>query len=389
MRSGTHAAARPARRWPGFAALCAFAVLLGPSGGAAAEPGLFDETAEIAVVLEFPVRGMLRERDARELMPATLHYQAAGGAKVSLPVKVRSRGHTRLRLCEFPPIRLEFDEAQAAGTVFAGQRNLKLVTQCKADRKYRDYVRLEQRIYEAYGLLTPVAFRTRSLAVTFVDSAERMTPLSGPAFLIEDDGDMAKRNGLRKRKVPSLTAADVDPAQVAVLELFQFMIGNTDWSVHLPMDGKDECCHNIEVLGPRQGERPFTLVPFDFDQTGMVDAEYAAVTPGIGVRRVRQRIYRGLCSRNAEVPAAIQRFQELRPRIEQAFQGRGLGDFATRRAASYLGSFFEILSDPAQVQERIYGYCRPDPVMTSAAGDAGAGGAMPPSAAGSSLARLP
>ncbi len=386
MRDRRHSAAPRSRRWPGSAALCACALLLVPTGGAAAEAGLFDQAAEIAVVLEFPVRRMLRERDARTPMPATLHYHDAEGRQVSLPLQVRSRGHTRLRLCDFPPIRLEFDKAQTAGSVFAGERGLKLVTQCKADRKYRDYVRLEQRIYEAYALLTPVAFRTRTLAVTFVDSAERMTPISGPAFLIEDDSAVAKRNGLRKRRVPSLTPADVDPGQVALLELFQFMIGNTDWSVHLPMDGTDECCHNIRVLGPRKEEGVFTLVPFDFDQSGMVDAEYAAVSPGIGVRRVRQRIYRGLCSRNAEVPAAIERFRESRPQIEQAFQGRGLGDFAARRAASYLGSFYEILSDPKQVQERIYGYCRPDPVMTSAPAT---GGAMLPSAAGSSLARLP
>jgi hypothetical protein len=364
----------------------ACALLALPLTGETAEPGLFDDMAEIKVVLEFPVRRMLRERDAREPMPATLHYHDADGRQVSLPLQVRSRGHTRLRLCELPPIRLEFDRARTAGTVFAGEKNLKLVTQCKADRRYRDYVRLEQRIYEAYGLLTPVAFRTRAVAVTFVDSTERMTPIAGPAFLIEDDSDVAKRNGLRKRQVPALTPADVDPAQVALLELFQFMIGNTDWSVHLPMDGTDECCHNIEVLGPRQGEGRFTLVPYDFDQSGMVDAEYAAVSPGVGVRRVRQRIYRGLCSRNAAIPAAIQRFQDLRPQVEHAFQGRGLGDFAERRAAGYLGSFYEILSDPAQVQERIYGYCRPDPVTTSAPA---AGGARLPSAAGSSLARLP
>jgi hypothetical protein len=380
------AAALPAWLRRGAASVAAGALLALPAAGGSAETGLFDDTADIKVVLEFPVRRLLRERDARELLPATLHYHDADGRQVSLPLQVRSRGHTRLRLCDLPPIRLEFDRAQTAGTVFAGQKNLKLVTQCKADRKYRDYVRLEQRIYEAYGLLTPVAFRTRALAVTFVDSAERMTPLAGPAFLIEDDGELAKRNGLGKRRVPGLTPADVDPGQAALLELFQFMIGNTDWSVHLPMDGTDECCHNILVLGPRQGEGRFTLVPYDFDQSGMVDAEYAAVSPGVGVRRVRQRIYRGLCSRNAEVPAAIRRFQELRPRIEATFQGRGLGDFSERRAASYLRSFYDILSDPAQVQERIYAYCRPDPVITSAPA---AGGATAPSTSDSSLARLP
>lgn len=357
------------------------AVLLGslllalqPAGDSRASP-LFEDSAEMAVVIEFPVRRLIREKEARQDFPATLYYQGADGRKLSMPLKVRARGRTRLALCDLPPLRLEFDPAHTAGTPFAGQKRLKLVTSCKADRRYRDYVRLEQRIYEAYALFTPLSFRTRSLAATYVDPTERMTPVTGPAFLLEDVDDLAKRVGMRELSTPAVRPSEVDPAPTNLLELFQFMIGNTDWSVHLPTDGETECCHNGRVLGPRDGSGKRVIVPFDFDNAGIIDAEYAAVNPVVGVRRVRQRIYRGLCSRNEQVPASIERFQALRPRIEALFQGDGLGEWASRRALSYVEGFYEIIDDPAAVKEKIYGYCRPDPEVASPADATGAAAA--------------
>ncbi len=372
-------------RAPWVAAACV--LLLCVPTGAARAAGLFDEQAEIAVTLEFPMRELLRGRMARERLPAKLGYLRPDGTRATLPLTVRARGHTRLKVCEFPPLRLEFDPAQAAGTPFAGQRGLKLVAACKNERRYRDYVRLEQAIYRAWALLSPVAFRTRSLAVTYVDTEDAYFPVQSPAFLIEDIDDVAARNGLVKRRVPALGPGDVDPAQVTLLELFQYMIGNTDWSVHLPTDGDEDCCHNGRVLGPKGGGGPYVVVPFDFDQAGLVDAEYAAVTPGLGIRRVRQRVYRGLCSHNQQLPAAIRRFQELQPRIVAQFEAEGLGHWASRRAVGYLGRFFEVLASPVDLQERVYGACRPDPEMASA----GATAADPATAASgnSSFSRLP
>lgn len=382
------------RRRIACAWVAAALVLSAGAASANAAPGaaaglLFDEPADLTVVLEFPVRRLVRDKEAREELAGTLHLHGADGRKLALPVKVRSRGNTRLAMCDFPPLRLEFDPATTAGTPFAGQKRLKLVTQCRAHRRYADYVRLEQRIYRAYALLTPVSFRTRGLSVTYVDPTERMTPVSGPAFLIEDVDDLAKRVGLRERSVPFLGPADVDPAQVALLELFQFMIGNTDWSVHLPSDGDEECCHNARVVGPKGGDGKYTLVPYDFDQAGIIDAEYAAVSPGVGVRRVRQRMYRGLCSRNGQVPAAIKRFVALRAPMEESFRGGGIGDWASRRAVGYVEGFYEIIQDPARVDEKIYAYCRPDPEMTSAVTGAGPGPGDVASAADSSFGRLP
>ncbi|MBP6513778.1 MAG: hypothetical protein KA224_01265 [Steroidobacteraceae bacterium] len=369
------------------ALLWALPACASPGPGSHGSP-LFDEHTELAVVLKYPVRRMLRDPRAKEELAGMLHYQGPDGREASLSIKVRARGNTRLDLCDFPPLRLEFDPAQTAGTPFAGEKHLKLVTHCRPGNRYADYVRLEQRIYRAYGLITPASFKTRALAVTYVDSVERMVPVAAPAFLMEDGDDMAGRIGMREARMSVLNPADVDPVQTGLMELFQFMIGNTDWSAYAPKDGSKECCHNGHVLRPVRDGGKFVVVPFDFDYAGLIDAEYAAVSRAAGVRRVRQRIYRGLCAHNDQVPASIRRFQEVRPQLEALFEGGGIGKVASHRALVYVQEFYGIIGDATEVQRWIYDYCRPGPTGASAP-MAVAASADPASLTFSSLGRMP
>jgi len=345
-------------------ALAAAALLAMLAGGDARATGLFEETAVLPLVLEFPVQTLMRDKLEQNKLPATLHYAGPDGVTTSLPLEVRARGRTRLELCRLPPLRLDFKRSTVKGTLFEGQQQLKLVTHCQVrlgDKpRYRDYVLLEQRIYEAYRLITPLSFRTRMLSADYVDPGERMSKLDGPAFLIEDFDALAERVEMRKVRQPSLGHAEMDAAHLNLLELFHFMIGNTDWSAQLPSDGDQHCCHNGRVLGPTSGDGGLVNVPFDFDQSGLINTEYAAVNPAVNVRYVWQRIYRGYCLRNEHVPASIARLRELRPQIEALFQPGELSDWSSRRALRYLRDFYEILENPAEVQKRIYDVCRSD-----------------------------
>ena len=65
----------------------------------------------------------------------------------------------------------------------------------------------------------------------------------------------------------------------------------------------------MAVLGT-QSEKYNTLLPFDFDQAGLVDAPYAAPDEGLKIQRVTQRVCRGYCSHNHELSSAIGVFNE-------------------------------------------------------------------------------
>ena len=83
-------------------------------------------------------------------------------------------------------MRIDLKPKRAAQTLFQSRTELKLVTQCKASTRYRDYLLLEHKIYQAYNLVTPLSFRTRLLSVTYLDTDGEIREFTQPAFLIED-----------------------------------------------------------------------------------------------------------------------------------------------------------------------------------------------------------
>ena len=96
------------------------------------------------------------------------------------------------------------------------------------------------------------------------------------AFFTEREGAMAARNGWETLELPKLSPSQLEPNQLSVVEVFQYMVGNTDWSVLEGPTGT-ACCHNIQLIG--RADTPVIPVPYDFDATGVVDAPSAAPDP--------------------------------------------------------------------------------------------------------------
>ncbi len=86
------------------------------------------------------------------------------------------------------------------------------------------------------------------------------------------------------------------------MAIFNYMIGNTDWSV--PNQ------HNCKVLSDPNSARQNLglIVPYDFDYSGFVNASYAVPVEALGIESVRQRIYQGVCRDEATFMNALQEF---------------------------------------------------------------------------------
>jgi len=61
---------------------------------------------------------------------ATLSYKASEGSLVTVPIKARTRGIWRLKMCDFPPLRLNFSGETSKGTIFFNLDKPKLVSYC-------------------------------------------------------------------------------------------------------------------------------------------------------------------------------------------------------------------------------------------------------------------
>jgi hypothetical protein len=340
-----------------LSALLVLSFPLAAFGQTATAPSpLFEDDQPLRLTLEGPFRTLSRDRYERPELDGMLRYESDDGSIVTLDVQIRPRGNSRTDICAYPPLRLNLRRRQVEGTLFAGQNQLKLVTLCKNLAAYRDYLALEYELYRVFSLLSTVSYRVRWAEIDYVEAeSRRSSSRTMPGFLIETDTAVAARNGMEVWSVERFDIATLDPESTALLSLFQFMIGNTDWS---PITGPpgDRCCHNADSLRNSLGQA--VLAPYDFDQSGLIDADYSAPAEGLPIRSVRQRLYRGYCTLNSSLDGAIARLIAARGNIDALFAAADLRGGARSRALRYLEESYAIISDPEQRNQAIDSACR-------------------------------
>lgn len=341
-------------------------VLLAAAGLAAAAAGaqtstpdnlpLFQDDTALELTLEAPLRTLGRNTRSRREHDGLVRLTEPSGEIVTLDVEVRVRGNSRLAECDFPPLRLNFKRSQLEGTVFAGQNRLKLVTLCKRIDRYRDYLALEHDIYRLFNELTDVSFRVRRANVLYVSTdSRRAEEFSEPAFFIEEDWEVAARHGAEVIETDRLALSDLDPRHTNLLSLFQFAIGNTDWSAIRGPEG-DICCHNGKVIG--EPGMPAFVVPYDFDQSGLINTEYSSPSDILPIRRVTQRYYRGFCAFNSEIAAVRMQMLAKRAALESVLRESAASSAAAAEALEFFRESLAALEDDESFEEQIVGRCR-------------------------------
>ncbi len=319
---------------------------------------LFGADSPLELVIEGPFRQLTRDRHEKPELDGILRYTDAEGEEIVLDVGLSPRGNSRLDICGFPPFWLNLRRGQLPGTVFAGQNRIKLVTLCRESDSYRDYLVQEYQIYRAYNALTEHSFRVRWLTIEYVETeGRRPSSTTEGAFLIEEDWEVGERAGMEAVKVDSLRIAQLDYAGAALVSLFQYMIGSTDWS---PVAGPpgETCCHNTKLIGSENNDTGRLVLPYDFDQVGLINANYARPAAAVPIRSVTQRYYRGYCALNDELEAAVQLINERRTDVEAAFASLEVSDRARKRALSYLEESYERINNPRRFEREILNRCR-------------------------------
>ena len=278
----------------------------------------------------------------------------------SYAIHLSARGVSRRSpsACDFPPLRIEFMEPPGAASIFAGQKELKLATHCRGTSGFQNYNLLEFAAYRLLNILTPVSFRVRLAQIDYVEARTGSVRTHHLGFLVEDIAELAARNGLKEFKTDKIERAQLDPSAVARSDLFQYMIGNQDWSDRLPSSGR-KCCHNIKLLEPMSSSGGLVPVAYDFDSSGFVDAPYALPPEGVPIANVRIRNYRGLCQFNPQVTDAAHAILEKRSELLDSVSNTPfLADRSKESARHYLEAFFSEISDAEQLRRHILDKCR-------------------------------
>jgi hypothetical protein len=311
---------------------------------------LFRSDDILPVTLTADFRAVQRDRDPKSelLFPASITFAGNDGSAETVPVKIRTRGHSRRNAstCTFAPLQLEFEKAAVRGTVFDGHGPLKLGTHCR--RGSEDIILREHVLYKAFALLTSKSFRSRVAQVTYADSRTG-DRFEQPGLFLEDDDDVARRMEGRIVELQNATFPRVDRDTLATVMLFQYLVGNTDLSIMVQ--------HNIRLVQTQDTIRH--TVPFDWDYAGVVDAGYAVPAKSLGIADVRDRLYRGPCRTLQEWQPIFDRFRAVKARMMEQFDlVAGLSASYRREAKSYLESGFRVLDSPSLVKRELIDTCQ-------------------------------
>lgn len=297
---------------------------------------------------------LLKQRDSLELVKhgAVFSYTGDDGKPVDIPVRLRARGHFRrqARNCDFPPLWLEVKSAAAKKTVLAGLNKLKITTTCRPkSAEYEQYILQEYAVYRAYAALTDASFRTRLLRITYRDSAGKVAPVTTWAFFIEDVDDVAIK--LQSKQVTTTGARfdDLEPGPLSMVSMFEYFIGNTDWSI--------SGLHNLALL--QDSTARVTPVAFDFDWTGAVNARYAFPDKSLPIHSVTDRLYRGNCMTPDQLKSTIDRFRAKRADIDAIFTSLPqLAPDRVKEMRKFYDDFWKRTDDLRSLQKEIANDCQ-------------------------------
>ena len=319
---------------------------------------LFQDDSVIEIRITAPMKRLLGKRPDEEYLPGTLAYTEADGSVVQFDIGIRTRGNFRRqpRVCPFPPLRINIKKSQAKGTVFHKQDKLKLVAHCRDNsERYEQNVIKEYLAYRMLNTLTDVSYRVRLARVTYIDSEQKDDDRVGYGFFIEHKDRLSKRIDLPEISTSRISTSDLEGPYSDLTSLFQYLIGNTDFSPIAGAEGED-CCHNTTLFGNEGG--PIYSIPYDFDMSGLVNAPYAEPNPNFRIRSVTQRLYRGRCAYIDNLPTTLQLFQDNRDAIYGLIeQQEQLEDSSRKKVRKFVDRFYKVIDDPKKVHREIQSQC--------------------------------
>jgi hypothetical protein len=321
---------------------------------------LFASNEILEVTIRAPIEDLMRERPLDDDIDAQLIYNDAELGEVTLQIGVRTRGRYRhqKKVCRFSPLRLNFRKSETGNTLFANADKLKLVTHCNnRSSRYTQGLLREFIAYRIFNVMTDSSFRVRLLRVRYADTDEKakVKERINFAFLIEHRDQLAERIGARVINIEKTSVASLDGAHTNLGSVFQYLIGNTDFSPIRGASG-ERCCHNYVLLAFDNGRQ--LSVPYDLDMSGFVNSPYATPNPRFDLSNVRSRLYRGRCLNNEHLDDSLQLYRDREAAILRLVTDLEQLDSRTRKSVTrYIGDFYRTINDPRKVEARIRDRC--------------------------------
>lgn len=301
------------------------------------QPSIFEDFYQpgkiVEVSLQFDCKHFIHAKTTEEELPATMTYQRQNGESVTRTLSLTSRGKLRLDICGFPPIKLDFNKKELEKEGFSPEIDeVKVVTHCNNNKKAEQLVIKEFLTYQLYNIIEKYSYRVQLLHIRYLDKDGKLYA-DNMAFLIEPTDAMAARMGARESEQHIQNESEMNADIYADMLLFEYMIGNVDWNISM--------LHNVKLIKPLTGFF-YIPVPYDFDFSGLVNAQYAAPQERVKQKYVGERMLMGKFLSEDSFIASLQRFLAAKQQIYDICDNFSALDKKEReKMIRYLDSFFK------------------------------------------------
>jgi hypothetical protein len=297
----------------------------------------FNEEGPIEMTLRTNLRSLIFSTKNPIYQQASISCRFSDSTLIKEQIRVKRRGQYRNQRCYLASLMLDFKNPSSP--VLSPLKKLKWVGGCSKSSDDEQLLLKEYLIYRIYNLLTSMSFRVRLIKTGFQDSQQKVKDYAQYSFLIEDIDALAKRNACKEKTGISFHNENTERKQMTLLAIFQYMIGNYDWSVPY--------YHNIKLLVPENDTmaRPYP-VPYDFDYTGLVNPPYADPPAEMGIHHITARIYRGFPRTIEEIEASVALFIQNEDKILSIVKNADfLLDRNKKEMLDFLSEFFETIKN--------------------------------------------
>jgi hypothetical protein len=311
---------------------------------------LSDEVMNITIASDF--KNLVKTKGKEEYQHALFQYQMSDSILLTRNIKIKARGKSRKNVCFFPPIQLNFPKKEVHIAQLKEFDKMKMVMDCKKGEAYEQYLLSEFMAYKMLNILTDYSYRVRLIRVTYIDISGKFDTATKYAFIIENKNQMAERLNTIALDVKSIRDQYIEKTTLINSYLFQFLIGNTDWSI--------PGGHNMLLIKSKDPvlTEPY-VVPFDFDLAGIVDASYALPNTEADISNVRERFYMGICLPDDQIKAGLQVYLERKEEIYALYQNSDLIDRKNKqKTIQYLDEFYDIVEDEGRFSNRVLESCK-------------------------------
>ncbi len=241
-------------------------------------PSIFDRLTQeegAKMTLEMDYTTLLENRKTNQYFPATL--TDADGK--TYQVEIKPRGKYRRKVCEEPPLKVKFSKKALRAEGLDTLNEVKIVMPCYDNPSGDELIIREYIAYRMFEHITAASVRARLIRLTLKDThVESKRTMF--CLLVEDEEETVARIGGTLVEAYGISPDSLITNQAALVAMFQYMIGNTDWDVSM--------MRNVRLI--RSAETGKVLVvPYDFDFSGLVSAPYSSPSSDTGLRTVRDR----------------------------------------------------------------------------------------------------